>query len=41
MNYKTFGSKDFYDAEKKIDGILAEKGASVDSDVKALLKDGE
>lgn len=41
MNYKTFGSKDFYDAEKKIDGILAEKEASVDSDVKALLKDGE
>lgn len=41
MNYKTFGSKEFYDAEKKIDGILAEKGASVDSDVKALLKDGE
>lgn len=41
MNYKTFGSKDFYDAEKKIDGILAEKGVSVDSDVKALLKDGE
>lgn len=41
MNYKPFGSKEFYDAEKKIDGILAEKGASVDSDVKAFLKDGE
>lgn len=41
MNYKPFGSKEFYDAEKKIDGILSEKGASVDSDVKALLKDGE
>ncbi|HBG66406.1 MAG TPA: V-type ATP synthase subunit A [Treponema sp.] len=41
MNYKGFQTPEFKEAEKAIDKTLAEKGAQVSDEVKALLKDGE
>ncbi|MCH5294621.1 MAG: V-type ATP synthase subunit A [Treponema sp.] len=41
MNYTVFESTEFKAQEKKIDGLLAECGAAISEEVKALLKDGE
>jgi V/A-type H+-transporting ATPase subunit A len=41
MNYTVFGSDEFKAQEKKIDELLAENGAEISDEAKALLKDGE
>ena len=41
MNYKQFNSAEFKAAEKAVDKTYADKGGSLGSEAKALLKDGE
>ena len=41
MNYTVFESDEFKAQEKKIDELLAENGAEISDEAKALLKDGE